>query len=121
MIRTRSVGAIAVGLLRQHGHDAKHEEWKKGGEEKQKIWWWLWNENIGYWKGLRLSSLEGHCGLTVYIRVAFTNKGNSWDLGSLSSFESILSLIKQCKPGNPSWVQAMLWSQACIWMFSIKS
>lgn len=92
-----------------------------GWGEGQKTQWWLWNEEVGDCKDLRLSSSKGHFGLSVYIGVTSTTIGNCWDLGTLSSFESILSLIKQCKPGNPFWLQTMLWSQACIWVFSIKT
>lgn len=95
---------------------------KTGGKKKTKQrWQWLWNEETGDWKGLRMNSFKGHVGFPVYIGVASTTSWNCWDLGTLSSFKSILSLIKQCKPGNPSWLQTMLWSQACIWMFSIKT
>lgn len=77
-------------------------------EKMRGVWgWkgqWLWNENIGGWKGLRPSSFQGHLSLTVYIEVASTNNGHSWDLETFSSFESTSPLIKQCKPENPPWL-----------------
>lgn len=62
---------------------------KKWREEAKKMMIVKW----GAGKGLRFSCFEGHFGLTVYIEVASTNNENSWDLETLSSFESIWLLI----------------------------
>lgn len=119
LIRTRSTCAISVDWLRQHGHDAECGEWENqgSGEAKQS----KAEGDACEIRSLRLNPFKGHFGLSVYTGVTSTTNGNCWDLETLSSFKSILSLIKQCKPGNPSWLQTMLWSQACIWMSSIKT